>query len=133
MKQILSKTITDALSKILSLKDTTKTPKIPSPIILNSQNRSGLSALKIANKVLQKKRELGLPTGNYEDGTANYNDIIIKEIIEQILIAIQEDAKITVAIPLGIPVTASGIGGDGVPVVVQGATTNIQSGGAIIQ
>jgi hypothetical protein len=133
MKENLSKSITDAVSKILSIKDTTKAPKIAKPIIVNSQFRTGLSALKIANNVLQKKRELGLPTGNYEDGTANFNDIIIKEIIDQILIAIQEDAKITISIPPGSPVTASGIGGDGVPVVVQGATTAFQSGGAIIQ
>jgi hypothetical protein len=106
-------------------------PKLPPLTILASQNRAGMSALKTANAVLDKKRELGLPTGNYEDGTANYDDIIIYEIVKQIQKSIREDANIQVVIPAGIPVQASGANAGG-PVVVVGATTFTSSGGGIV-
>jgi hypothetical protein len=106
-------------------------PKLPPPVILASQYREGMSALKTANSVLDKKRELGLPTGNYEDGTANYDDIIIYEIVKQIQKSIREDANIQVVIPAGIPVTASGANAGG-PVQVIGATTYTSTGGGIV-
>jgi hypothetical protein len=106
-------------------------PKLPPQVMLASQFREGMSALKTANAILDKKRELGLPTGNYEDGTANYDDIIIFEMVKQMQKSIREDANIQVVIPAGIPITATGANVGG-PVQVVGATTFTATGGGIV-
>lgn len=126
MKQILR--MLNNLIKVPS----TRSVDLPSPFIVSANQREGISPIKITNAVLEKKKELGLVTGTYDDGTPNYDDIIIQEIVTQVVKSIQEDAKITVAIPPGIPVTASG-GNAGGPLVAQGSTVSFARGGAIIQ
>jgi hypothetical protein len=127
--------INDIIDKLNKVLDNNKCgggkPKLPPLAILASQGREGMSALKSANAILDKKRELGLPTGNYEDGTANYDDIIIYEIVKQIQKSVREDANIQVVLPAGIPITASGANAGG-PVQVVGATTYTANGGAIV-
>jgi hypothetical protein len=124
--------IVKTLNKAVDIKVGGGTPMIPPPLVLGSQSREGMSALKITKAVLAKKSELGLPTGNFEDGTANYDDIIIYEIVSQILKAIREDANIQVVIPAGTALTGTG-GNTGGPVQIVGMTTAITTGGAIIQ
>lgn len=107
-------------------------PTIPGPAILLSQNRPGMSPINVAMRVLAKKKELGLPVGNYDDGTANYNDIIILEIVKQVIAEIQESAKVTVFVPPGTQVVTSG-GNAGGPVVSYGNTITPTTGYAVIQ
>jgi hypothetical protein len=127
MKSILNK-----LSKLLDFNIGRIKPPVPPPLVLLSQTRSGLSPLKITQAILAKKKELGLPTGNLEDGTANYDDIIIKEIVTQVIKAIQEDARITVVIPPGTPLIASGANSGG-PLIAHGTTLSFAIGGALIE
>lgn len=131
-KNNLLKKLINNISNILDLKHTSKAPDVPSPLILLSQQRNGLSAIKSANIILNYKQELGLPTGNYDDGTANANDIIILKIFEEVYRALNEDAKITVAVEPGTQLTASG-GNSGGPIQVVGTTISVGKGGAVIQ
>jgi len=115
------------ISKVLNIPKTKKIT-IPSPLIVNSKNRPGLSPIKMANEALEYKREIGLPTGNYDDGTANYDDLMILKLFQIWTDNIQTQAAITVAIAPGVSIT-----GTAGPVPVQGATTDFAVGGAIIQ
>lgn len=110
----------------------TKAIDVPPYLILNSKERPGLSPLKTTQSILEKKKELGLPVGTYEDGTPNYDDIMIRQMVTEVFKSLLEDAKITVVIPPGTQLTASGANAGG-PVVSQGVTVTITIGGAVIQ
>ena len=75
---------------------------------------------------------MGLPVGNYEDGSANVNDILWLEAMKAIVAEIQENGKITVVIPPGTQLIASG-GNAGGPIVVYGTTTTPTTGYAVMQ
>lgn len=126
------KSALSTLNGILSIKPPPNLGVVPPPLVPLSTTRGGMSALRAANKVLEKKKELGIPTGNLTDGSANYDDILWYIAIKAILDEITNEARITaVALP-GTPVVASG-GNSGGPVVVYGATTNFANGGAVIE
>lgn len=124
--------IINELNILMSIPEGANSTYIPTPIIVTSQDRPGLSAIKTANAIIAKKQELGLTTGVNEDGTPNYDDVIIREIVKQVFKAIQEEAKFTIAIPPGVSVVANG-GNAGGPIVVYGQTTSFARGGGIIQ
>jgi hypothetical protein len=119
------------IGKVLSLSSNIA-PTIPFPLIMLSASRPGMSYTSVALRVLAKKKELGLAVGNYDDGTANHNDLIILEIVKQVIAEIQEKAKVTVVIPPGTQVIASG-GNAGGPVVAYGTTITPTTGFAIVQ
>jgi hypothetical protein len=131
MADLTIKSIISNLNKLLKI-NTTKTQKIPTPLILASSNRSGLSAIVSTQNVLKAKQQLGLPTGTLPNGNDNYDDIMIKIILEEIYRALREDTVISVAIEPGGQLTAAGTAGP-IPCEVEGAITAIQSGNAIIQ
>jgi hypothetical protein len=121
-----------AVANILAIKELPNVGIIPSPLVALSKVRGGMSALRAANKVLEKKKELGLPTGNLADGSANYDDILWYTVIKAILDEITNESKITsTAIP-GTQIVASG-GNAGGPIVVYGSTTTFANGGTIIE
>lgn len=105
---------------------------LPSEIVVLSRQRNGMSVIRATNKVLEMKRNLGLPTGNLEDGTLNSDDILWKTVIEAIIEEITEHAKITTAITAGQQVVASGANAGG-PIVVYGQTITNGIGGTIIE
>lgn len=120
------------LSKLLDLSVVAPSPPIPSPACTLSSNRSGLSAIKTTFSILARKKELGLPVGEYEDGSMNQNDLLINAIVTEIFKALQEDAKITVGINPGQTIQGTGANAGG-PVTVIGSTVTFGSGGAVIQ
>lgn len=124
--------IKNKLSKILDGASNAPSPTIPSIAILGSARREGLSAIKTTYNILQRKKELGLPVGDYEDGSPNENDLLIYAIVSEVFKALQEDAKISVAIAPGTQLLATGANAGG-PIEVFGATQGIGSGGAVIQ
>jgi hypothetical protein len=124
--------IKQAFAGVLNLKTPAASPTIPAPAVLLSVVRPGLSALKTTFSILAEKKELGLPVGDYEDGSMNQNDLLIYAIVKAIFKALQEDAKISVTIEPGIPLVGTGTSPVG-PVAVVGATDSIGMGGAIIQ
>jgi hypothetical protein len=122
--------ILDKIDKALDAQCGKLKPVLPLGAILLS-DKKGMSALSVAEKVLERKQELGLPTGSYADGTANYDDLIILELVTQIQRDIRENAYIAVEIPAGTQIMASGSGPTG-PVAVVGATTVPTQGKGVI-
>jgi hypothetical protein len=131
VKEILDAAL-NTLNDILSIKPPPNLGTIPSPIVVLSKTRNGMSALRATNKVLEKKKELGIPTGNLTDGSANDDDILWYIAIKAIIDEITNEAKITSSAIPGTQVVASG-GNVGGPIVVYGSTTTFANGGTIIE
>lgn len=122
----------ESLSNILAIKELPNFGVIPPQLSALSKFRGGMSSIRAANKVLEKKKELGLPTGNLEDGSANDDDILWYIAIQSIIDEITKEAKITSTSIPGTQITAAG-GNAGGPIVVYGATINFTDGGSIIE
>jgi len=123
------------LSSVLGLLTIPKPPDapIPTPLILLSGSRPGLSWQKIGAEIIKRRAEAGLPVGNLPDGQTNPNELMEIIRLQCIIEALCSEGRISVAILPGISVTATGADADGVPVVVAGVTTTPGIGYAIIQ
>lgn len=105
---------------------------VPPPLILSGGfSRVGLSARSIAKKIITRQQEAGAPIGNLPDGSESVTEKMERIRIEEIVRAILEDARLTIVIPAGIPLTATGVCPVG-SVVVQGATINFAVGTGVI-
>jgi hypothetical protein len=125
--------ILSGIKKILKIQNNNKSVAVPTPLILiGAPKRSGLSATKIASRIIQRKTEAGLPVGTLPSGAANPDEIMERIRIEEIIRAIQEDAKLTIAIPPGTTLTAAGASPAG-PVTVVGSTITLTTGYGVIQ
>lgn len=125
--------ILGGIKKIMKIQNNSSSASIPAPLILvGSPQRVGLSAIKIASRIIQRKTEAGLPVGNLPSGAVSPDELMERIRIEEIIKALQEDAKITVAIPPGTALTAAGASPSG-PVTVVGTTITITTGYAVIQ
>lgn len=125
--------ILSAINKILKLQNAGSNTTIPTPLILvGGQTRPGLSATKIASTIIQRKSEAGLPIGTLPSGSEAPDEIMERIRIEEIVKAIQQDAKITIAIPPGTTLTAAGASPSG-PVTVFGSTITLTTGYGVIQ
>lgn len=119
--------------KILKLSSVGGPPSIPTPLILiGVPRRSGLSPTKIASRIIARKSEAGLPVGVLPSGGIAPDEIMERIRIEEIVKAFQQDAIISVAIPSGISLSATGISPTG-PVSVFGSTIMFSKGYGIIQ
>lgn len=104
---------------------------LPPPIVaFGGSNKTGLSARKIAARIISRQSEAGAPVGPRRNGDDNISEAMELIRVEEIVNAILTEMKIEVALPPGIPVTTTGIGNFGGPVVSQGATTNFATGNA---
>lgn len=91
-------------------------------ILLGVQFREGLSAIDVASKIIERKKEIGIDIGPLPSGSENI-DLNMEVIrIEEIINAIKTKMKVEAAFPPGVPITATG-GNAGGPIVVQGVTT----------
>ena len=98
------------------------TPLNKEEILIGVQFREGLSAIDVASKIIERKKEIGIDIGPLPSGAEN-KDLMMEVIrIEEIINAIKTKMKVEAAFPLGVPITATG-GNAGGPIVVQGATT----------
>ncbi len=124
------KTIIGILKGSLSSKTPLQT--IPTATILaGAPFREGMSAVDVASKIIQRKKDLGIPLGPLPSGGDNL-DLMMETIrVEEITNAILTKLKVEVAIPPGIPVTVTGTAGPGLPVVGQGLSTGIVKGQGI--
>jgi hypothetical protein len=121
----------DYISKLLNI-NVSSAPTIPTPLILTGvANRSGLSPIKIASRIIARKSEAGLSVGVLSTGEVAPDEIMERIRVEEIIRALQEEAIILVAIPPGILVQAAGTSPSG-PVTVLGSTTNLSGGKGII-
>jgi hypothetical protein len=111
----------------LLLKKAFKTPKRLPPItkeeiLIGVKFREGLSAIDIASRIIERKKEIGINITPLPSGAENI-DLKMEVIrVEEIVDAIHTKMKVEAAFPPGVAVTATG-GNAGGPIVVQGATT----------
>jgi len=110
----------------------TPAPQIPSPLILASARKPGLSATKITSRIIERQNEAGIPSGALPDGTISPDEVMETIRVEEIIKGILEDMKITVVIQPGVQVTATGTSPLG-PVQVVGTTISLGEGYAITQ
>jgi len=119
--------------KILKLQTKGSPTTIPSPLIIaGGSSKPGLSPTKIASRIITRKSEAGLPVGALPSGGVSPDELMERIRVEEIIRAIQEDAVITVAIPPGTTVNASGVNAGG-PVSVFGSTITITTAYGVIQ
>ncbi len=120
---------------IMSVVEASRTPppEIPSVLILTGAKlRPGLSPIIIASKIIERQLEAGAPAGVLPSGGQNISENMEVIRVEEIIKAIQDDARVDIAIAPGIPLTAQGANSGG-PVVSVGMTTGIGSGNGIIR
>lgn len=101
--------IKDILKAILG---TFKIPDVPPPpidpiTILESAKNPGLSPRKIAAEIISRQSEAGAPFGPLPSGAANVAEKMELIRVQEIVKALQQDARITVAIPPGMLVTGT--------------------------
>lgn len=130
--------ITGSIKAISGILSNSLDPKIPlkqipkGQILAGTKFRSGLSAIDIASRIIQRKKELGIPLTPNPSGGANI-DLIMETIrVEEMVKALLTEAKIETAAAPGTNLTASG-GNVGGPIVVQGMTTSIVKTEGIIR
>ena len=66
----------------------------------SSMDRSGLSAYKIATKVIEQNKLVGIPTEPNPDGSDNLVNLYTYNLVKAIVDALQNDASVQVAIPM---------------------------------
>lgn len=125
--------VIQGFDKILKLSSVGGPPTVPTPLILvGVPKRSGLSPTRIASKIIARKTEAGLPVGALPSGNVNPDELMERIRVEEIIRALQQDAVITVGLPPGITVQASGISPAG-PVTVVGSSILPFRGYGVIQ
>ena len=99
-------------------------PLPPGLILYGTKFRTGLSAIDIASKIIERKKEIGIDIGPLPSGSKNV-DLQMEVIrVEEILKALMTGAVVEIDIPPGIQLTASG-GNAGGPIQVIGSTTQL--------
>ena len=130
--------ITGSIGAIAGILGNALDPKIPlkpipkGQILVGTKFRSGLSAIDIASRIIQRKKEAGIPITPLPSGGQNL-DILMETIrVEEIVKALLTEAKIETAGAPGTEVYALG-GNVGGPIVVKGTTTSIVKTEGIIR
>jgi hypothetical protein len=108
-------------------------PTIPPPLILTGGPlRPGMNSRMITTRIISRKSEAGAPVGPLPSGAESVDEKMERIRIEEIINALLSEARITIVIPPGTPITSVGANAGG-PVVSQGITTNFTQGYGIIQ
>lgn len=110
-----------------------KARPVPPPLILvGGATRPGINSRMITTRIISRKSDAGAPVGSLPSGAESIDEKMERIRIEEIVKAFLSEAKITIVIPPGTPVTVVGANAGG-PVVCQGVTTNYTQGYGIIQ
>jgi len=128
--------ISSVLSVLEAAFDIPRTPieSLPPPLLLfGARLRPGLSPRAITSSIIARQSESGAPVGDIFSQQNNIMESMTMIIVEEIITALQVDAKIEIVIPPGVQVTTTGAGNLGGPVVSQGFTTSIGSGSGVIR
>ena len=124
--KIIDKVI-GVVDNIMSVK-LTLPPVNPILLAAGSKKRRGLSAKKITAEIIKKRGEIGAWVGPMPDGTANIEEQLEFIRVEAIINALQQDARIDIAMdPGAISITGTG-GNAGGPVEIIGQSINTPSG-----
>jgi len=105
----------------------------PQLVMVGARLKPGLSARNIASNVIARQSEAGAPVGNIFSENTNIMESMVAIMVEEVVSALQLDAKIEIVVPPGVQVTTTGLGNMGGPVISQGATTNMGVGEGVIR
>ncbi len=95
--------------------------------ILSEKVRPGLNAEVLANSIVSRFKEIGLPSGPLVNGAQNVMEAFVVVLCEEIIDAIQNDMRVDVGIFPGGTVNANGANAGG-PVAAVGTTLTAQEG-----
>lgn len=124
------KSVLEGLSNLFKVPSTT-TQKMPSPVILATSNRPGMSPTEIASRIIKRQSEAGLPVGDLPSGKVSPAEIMERIRIEEIVKSLVSESRIDVAIQPGTFIQATGANAGG-PVQVVGTVVGIANGNAQI-
>lgn len=103
----------------------------PGLILTGTKFRSGVSAIDVASKIIERKKEIGVGIGPLPSGAKNI-DLQMEVIrVEEILNALMTKAVVEVDVPPGIQLTASGANAGGAIQVIGSTTQLIRCKGII--
>jgi hypothetical protein len=95
--------------------------------ILAQKLRSGLNSEVLANSIVSRFKEIGLPSGPLVNGAPNVMEAFVLVLCEEFINALQNDMRVDIGIYPGGTVNANGANAGG-PVACVGATINPQKG-----
>ena len=128
--------ISDIIDNITNTLDSAKMPaNVLPPFLLKctALNRPGLSAYKIASRIIENNKALGFPVEDNPDGTANLINQYTYNVVKCMVDAIKNDASVQVAIPSqSLLIQATGGNGGG-PVTCVGSNLLDSIGNGIMQ
>jgi hypothetical protein len=104
---------------------------MPSPLILATKARGGMSPTQIASRIIQRQSEAGLNVGALPSGKISAAEIMERIRMEEIVKSLTSEARVDVAIQPGTSIQGTG-GNAGGPVQVVGTILGIASGNAQI-
>ena len=111
--------ISNIIDSITNTLDSAKMPaNVLPPFLLKctALNRPGLSAYKIASRIIENNKALGIPVEDNPDGTANLINQYTYNVVKCMVDAIKNDASVQVAIPQqSLLIQATGGNGGGRP------------------
>ena len=129
-------TISNIIDSITNTLDSAKMPaNVLPPFLLKctALNRPGLSAYKIASRIIENNKALGIPVEDNPDGTANLINQYTYNVVKCMVDAIKNDASVQVAIPSqSLLIQATGGNGGG-PVTCVGSNLLDSIGNGIMQ
>ena len=128
--------ISNIIDSITNTLDSAKMPaNVLPPFLLKctALNRPGLSAYKIASRIIENNKALGIPVEDNPDGTANLINQYTYNVVKCMVDAIKNDASVQVAIPQqSLLIQATGENGGG-PVTCIGSNLLDSIGNGIMQ
>lgn len=95
-------------------------PKLSLPKILLAKLRPGLDSSILANSIISRFNEIGIPNGPLENGKPNVMEGLVKIMSEEWVSAAQDDMRVDAAVDQGMVVTSVGANSGG-PVASTGA------------
>jgi hypothetical protein len=121
--------ILKTLLNLFKISNVSLSQAMPSPLILASTARPGLSPSKIAARIIRRQAEAGIPVGPLPSGEISPDEIMEKIRIEEMINAITSEMVVDVAVKPGTVIQGTG-GNAGGPVQVAGTVLGIASGNA---
>lgn len=83
-------------------------PKLSLPTIVRAKNRPGLDGNALANSIIARFKETGIPNGPLSEGVLNSMEELVKVMCEEIVDAIQNEMRVEVAVDQGMQVVSNG-------------------------
>jgi hypothetical protein len=126
--------IDDVIQIVLAVIKSIKTPAIPinpNLVLGGGFLKPGMSPGKMARDIIERQQDAGIPIGNLPSGAENVSEKMERIRMEVIVENLIENLNLSVVIPPGTPIVATGASPTG-PVVVAGATTGLSVGTGIV-